>query len=140
MLAKPFPRSLPQEEDWRPARRSPSPPTHVNVERKRDNEKSLSRPGQRFVHGFPLGTTSEQIREIFEPFGQVVDVTFGVNRVTKRPKNHCFVEFRNPVHAEEAMYALKGTLVGGMKIDIERTTSQPGYPPTAAATASTASL
>lgn len=69
-----------------------------------------------FVGNIPFSMTSDDLRVLFEPFGEIVEAYVVVNRMTNRPKGIGFVEFAQSEQAKSAIDALNETEQGGRKI------------------------
>jgi CUG-BP- and ETR3-like factor len=63
----------------------------------------------------------EQLRQAFEPYGQVLRAEMTVDKDTGVSKGFGFVSYTDPHMADAAMAALNGQLVGDKQIRIEKT-------------------
>lgn len=57
---------------------------------------------------------------MFERFGEVRDVYLPRDYYNQRPKGFGFIEFKDPRDADEAIYRLDGSLVGGRRVEVVR--------------------
>lgn len=58
-----------------------------------------------YVGNFPYTVDESQLREIFSPFGQIVDIAMIKDRDTGRPKGFAFITFATQQAAESALSA-----------------------------------
>ena len=70
-----------------------------------------------FVGNLPYGTTDDQLRELFLPFGTPESAKVITDRDTGESKGFGFVEFGNTGHAQQAM-SLNGKSVGGRALTV----------------------
>lgn len=91
---------------------------HFSIPKENPSEKDQNQ-GTLVVFNLDPSTTSEEVREIFQQFGEVKEV-----RETPNKKFHKFVEFFDTRNAERAMEALNKTEIRGKTIKIEL--SRPG--------------
>jgi cold-inducible RNA-binding protein len=71
-----------------------------------------------FVGNMTFQTTEEELRSLFEPFGQVARVHIAIDRETRRSRGFGFVEMPNDTEAQQAMQALDGKDVGGRALKV----------------------
>jgi cold-inducible RNA-binding protein len=71
-----------------------------------------------FVGNMTFQTTEEELRSLFEPFGQVARVHIAIDRETRRSRGFGFVEMPNDNEAQQAMQALDGKDVGGRALKV----------------------
>jgi len=71
-----------------------------------------------FVGNMTFQTTEDDLRALFEPFGQVARVHIAVDRETRRPRGFGFVEMPNDAEAAQAMQALDGKDFNGRAIKV----------------------
>lgn len=71
-----------------------------------------------YVGNLPFEATEDEIRAMFEPFGQVTSVALIVDKFTNRPRGFGFVEMPNVGEAQKAIQALNGTEMGGRNLAI----------------------
>jgi RNA recognition motif-containing protein len=63
-----------------------------------------------FVGNLGSEVTHEELRRLFEAYGQVVQVHIIVDRDTGLPRGFAFVEMTNDAEAEKAIRALNGSI------------------------------
>ena len=71
-----------------------------------------------FVGNMSFQTTADDLRALFEPFGQLARVHVATDRETGRARGFGFVEMTNPAEADKAVAALNGTELGGRALKI----------------------
>jgi len=71
-----------------------------------------------FVGNLDFNTGEDELRKLFEPYGQVDRVSILTDRETGRSRGFGFVEMVNADDGEKAIAGLNGTQVGGRKINV----------------------
>jgi len=71
-----------------------------------------------FVGNLSFNTSEEELRQIFEPYGQVERVSILTDRDTGRSRGFGFVEMANAEEGEKAIAGLNGSQVGGRTINV----------------------
>ena len=71
-----------------------------------------------FVGNFAFSTTEADLRQLFEPFGAVDNVTVVTDRDTGRSRGFGFVEMPNNNEADAAVAALNGKASGGRPLTV----------------------
>jgi len=71
-----------------------------------------------FVGNLSFNTSEDELRQIFEPFGQVERVSILTDRDTGRSRGFGFVEMANDEEGEKAIAGLNGSQVGGRTINV----------------------
>ena len=71
-----------------------------------------------FVGNMTFQTTEDDLRALFEPFGQVARVHIAVDRETRRSRGFGFVEMPNDAEAAQAMQSLDGKDLNGRAIKV----------------------
>lgn len=71
-----------------------------------------------YVGGLPWTTSSEALKEAFEPHGEVVEAKVIMDRETGRSRGFGFVTFASEEEAQSAL-AMNGTEIGGRKIRVD---------------------
>ncbi len=70
-----------------------------------------------YVGNLPFSATEEDLRTLFQPFGEVSNVNLILDRETGRPRGFGFVEMA-PEAARTAMEALNGSAMEGRPLRI----------------------
>lgn len=83
-----------------------------------------------FIGNMSFETKEDDLRALFEPFGQVARVHIAVNRETGRSRGFGFVEMPNDAEATQAMTSLDSKAVNGrnLKVNEARPKSERGGP------------
>ena len=71
-----------------------------------------------FVGNLSFNTAEDELRQLFEPFGQVDRVSIMTDRDTGRSRGFGFVEMASNDDGEKAITALNGSQVGGRTINV----------------------
>ena len=71
-----------------------------------------------YVGGLPYQTTEQDLIDLFDQFGQVIQATVITDRETGRSKGFGFVELSNDQEAQSAIAQLNGTLLGNRTITV----------------------
>jgi len=71
-----------------------------------------------FVSNIPFAATSEDIRQLFEPYGAVGRVNLITDRETGRPRGFGFVEMPNASEAQRAIEGLQNANMQGRQLTI----------------------
>ena len=71
-----------------------------------------------FVGNLSFNTAEDELRQLFEPYGQVDRVSILTDRETGRSRGFAFVEMTNNEEGEKAIAGLNGTQVGGRTINV----------------------
>ena len=83
-----------------------------------------------FVGNLSFHTTENELRSLFEPFGQITRIHIATDRETGRSRGFAFVEMSNDEEASRAMSALDGKEFDGraIKVNEARPRSEGGGP------------
>ena len=75
-----------------------------------------------FVGNLPLDVSEDEVRRLFEPFGQVNQVRIMIDSHTDKSRGFGFVEMANAEDGERAIAAPNGALLGdrALKVDDAR--------------------
>ena len=73
-----------------------------------------------FVAKLSYGTTEDELRDIFEPFGDIDTVKIIMDRDTGRSKGFGFVEMPNDTEAQAAINDLNDTELDGRQIVVKK--------------------
>ena len=84
----------------------------VPVRGERGNVKNI------FVGNLSFNTAEDELRQLFESYGQVDRVSILTDRETGRSRGFAFVEMANAEEGEKAIAGLNGTQVGGRTINV----------------------
>ena len=71
-----------------------------------------------FVGNLSFNTAEDELRQLFEPFGQVDRVSIMTDRDTGRSRGFGFVEMASNEDGDKAITALNGSSVGGRTINV----------------------
>ena len=77
-----------------------------------------------FVGNLSFNTNEDELRQLFEPFGQVDRVSIMTDRDTGRSRGFGFVEMASNEDGEKAITALNGSSVGGRTDQRQRSSPQ----------------
>jgi cold-inducible RNA-binding protein len=77
-----------------------------------------------YVGNLSYSTTEETLRETFEQFGQVDEVSVITDRDTGRPRGFAFVEMGDDEEGAKAIAALNGAEVDGRKLAVNEARPQ----------------
>jgi len=80
-----------------------------------------------FVGNLGSEVTHEELRRLFEAYGEVVQVHIIVDRDTGLPRGFAFVEMTNDVEAEKAI-KLNGSILGDRTLDVNYARPRPERP------------
>ncbi|XP_017030590.1 probable RNA-binding protein 19 [Drosophila kikkawai] len=72
-------------------------------------EDNISESGRIFFRNLSYTTTEEELRQLFEQYGPVVEVNLPVDKLTRKIKGFGTVTYMMPEHALKAFNALDGT-------------------------------
>ncbi|MFA5933108.1 MAG: RNA-binding protein [Microgenomates group bacterium] len=71
-----------------------------------------------FVGSLPYSTTSQELQEMFEKFGQVVSATVVMDKFTGQSRGFGFVEMQNDDEANKAIQELNGSDMNGRALAV----------------------
>jgi cold-inducible RNA-binding protein len=71
-----------------------------------------------FVGNLSFNTSEDELRQMFEAYGQVDRVSIMTDRDTGRSRGFGFVEMTNAEDGEKAIAALNGSQVGGRTLNV----------------------
>ena len=71
-----------------------------------------------FVGNLDFNTGEEELRQVFEAYGQVDRVSIMTDRETGRSRGFGFVEMTNSEDGEKAIAALNGSQLGGRTLNV----------------------
>jgi hypothetical protein len=82
--------------------------------------RSVAGPTKLFVGGLSTDTSTDDLRQAFAKFGNIVDVAVIPDRATGRSRGFGFVTFDTPTAAEEAIKQMHGTELDGRTLKVNR--------------------
>ena len=71
-----------------------------------------------FVGNLDFNTAEDELRKLFETYGQVDRITILTDRDTGRSRGFGFVEMTNAEEGDKAIAALNGTQIGGRTLNV----------------------
>jgi cold-inducible RNA-binding protein len=71
-----------------------------------------------FVGNLDFNTAEDELRKLFETYGQVDRITILTDRDTGRSRGFGFVEMTNGEEGDKAIAALNGTQIGGRTLNV----------------------
>jgi cold-inducible RNA-binding protein len=78
-----------------------------------------------FVGNLDFNTGEEELRRLFEAYGQVDRVSIMTDRDTGRSRGFGFVEMANAEEGEKAIAGLNGSQVGGRTLNVNEARPKP---------------
>lgn len=78
-----------------------------------------------FVGNLDFNTGEEELRRLFEAYGQVDRVSIMTDRDTGRSRGFGFVEMANAEEGDKAIAALNGTQLGGRTLNVNEARPKP---------------
>ena len=78
-----------------------------------------------FVGNLDFNTGEDELRKMFEVYGQVDRVSIMTDRDTGRSRGFGFVEMANADNGEKAIAALNGTQLGGRTLNVNEARPKP---------------
>jgi RNA recognition motif-containing protein len=82
-------------------------------------------PTKVFVGSLSPGTTADDLRVLFAPFGQLVDVVVIPNRSTGQSRGFGFVSYSSSADADGAIKGMNGVEVDGQPLKVNRAETKP---------------
>ena len=79
------------------------------------NEQKAN-PKKLFVGSLPFSASEDQLRGVFSPFGQIVELKLIIDRFTGQSKGIAFIEFATEDEAKNAMKSLHESQMDGRSI------------------------
>lgn len=71
-----------------------------------------------FVGNLPYNTTDDELRQLFEKFGEVGSANVVMDRYTGRSRGFGFIEMPNDAEAQKAISDLNGSTLGDRNIAV----------------------
>jgi len=81
-----------------------------------------------FVGNLDSETTQEELRQLFETYGEVVQVHIIRDRDSGLPRGFAFVEMTNEAEAEKAIRALNGSILRDRTLSVSYARHRPECP------------
>ena len=78
-----------------------------------------------YVGNFDFQTTEENLREVFQPHGEVKEIIIIRDRDTGRSKGFAFVDMTSNEEAQAAMLALNGKELAGRNLTVNEAKPRP---------------
>lgn len=78
-----------------------------------------------FVGNLNFNTSEDELRQLFETYGQVDRVSIMTDRDTGRSRGFAFVEMTNGEDGEKAIAALNGSQLGGRTLNVNEARPKP---------------
>jgi RNA recognition motif-containing protein len=78
-----------------------------------------------FVGNLSFNTSEDELRQLFEPYGQVSRASIMTDRDTGRSRGFGFVEMSNAEEGERAIAALNGAALSGRKLNVNEARPRP---------------
>jgi RNA recognition motif-containing protein len=82
-----------------------------------------------YVGNLPFGTTPEELRELFEPHGEVTSAKVITDRETGRSRGFGFVEMEDEAAANAAIAQLNGADLNGRALRVNEALPREPRPP-----------
>lgn len=82
-----------------------------------------------YVGNLPYSTDRDELRAIFEQYGEVSSARVVTDRETGRSRGYGFVEMANAEQAQAAIEALNGKEIGGRKAVVNEARPREERPP-----------
>ena len=78
-----------------------------------------------YVGNLDFRTTEDELRQLFEAYGQVEKVNMIRDRDTGQPRGFAFVEMANDAEAEKAVASINGSNLGGRNLNVSEARPKP---------------
>ncbi|XWS33840.1 hypothetical protein CRYUN_Cryun22dG0117500 [Craigia yunnanensis] len=78
-------------------------------------ERKIKKEHEIFVGGLDRDAVEEDVRQVFEKIGEVVEVRLHKNPITNKNKGYAFVKFANKEHAKRALLEMKNPVICGKR-------------------------
>ncbi|HTM45594.1 MAG TPA: RNA-binding protein [Polyangiaceae bacterium] len=79
-----------------------------------------------FIGNLDFATGDQELRTAFATYGELVEATVVLDRMTGRPRGFGFVEYRSPEDARKAIDAMNGTALNGRTLNVNVARSREG--------------
>lgn len=91
-------------------------------------EDKVAKNTKLFVGNLSHKMDNNELKEAFQPYGEVVSAQIITDKETRRSKGFGFVEMEDASQAEAAIKALHGTEVAGRTITVDEARDRPPKP------------
>jgi len=91
------------------------------------NEEEDEDPGRLFVYNLHYTTTEDELREIFEPFGEITEIHIPLDTETKMSRGVAFIHFLLPENAERAKNKVHNSIFQGRMIHVVKAKEKPNF-------------
>jgi cold-inducible RNA-binding protein len=78
-----------------------------------------------YVGNLDFGSTEEQVRALFEPYGAIEKVTLVRDRDTGQSRGFAFVQMVNDAEAQNAIAAINGSVINGRALNVNEARPKP---------------
>jgi RNA recognition motif-containing protein len=78
-----------------------------------------------YVGNLDFRTGEDELRQLFEAYGQVEKVNMIRDRDTGQPRGFAFVEMANDAEAEKAIASINGSNLGGRNLNVSEARPKP---------------
>ncbi|KAL5754497.1 hypothetical protein ACOSP7_022717 [Xanthoceras sorbifolium] len=79
------------------------------------NDRRIKKEHEIFVGGLDREATEEDVKQVFERIGEIVEVRLHKNFSTNKNKGYAFVKFANKEHAKQALSEMKNPVICGKR-------------------------
>ena len=79
-----------------------------------------------FIGNLDFSTTEQQLRDAFDGFGAISDVTLVTDRMTGQSRGFGFIEFQNDADADRAIEQMDNIFMGGRTIKVNEARERSG--------------
>lgn len=80
--------------------------------------RAIAKQGKIYVGGLSPGTTDEEVKTFFGQFGKIAEVQRPFDKVSKQPKNFCFIIFESETVAHKLLMNPK-QILGGKEVEVK---------------------
>ena len=76
-----------------------------------------------FINNLPFDVTKENIKNLFEKFGNILDIRIIYNPTTQKPRGYAYVEFQDESVIDKIINCDKNFIINGRKIIVNKSVS-----------------
>ncbi len=69
-----------------------------------------------YVGNISWGSSAEAVREVFEPYGEIEDYYYAIDKMTGRPRGFCLITYTNDEDGERAIEEMNGKEFDGREL------------------------